>query len=143
MADRTPLFPSPSMLIVRRAMVDGLFGDSRVWKVLAFVIIGRRMLQRIMGSEPRDRRRRAHPPRRDADPARGDGSAAEALVRVVLRNPRREIEIEGARTVGALLAELDLDREAHLVICNGTLVPGDARLGDADTVEIRPVISGG
>ena len=53
MADRTPLFPSPSMLIVRRAMVDGLFGDSRVWKVLAFVIIGRRMLQRIMGSEPR------------------------------------------------------------------------------------------
>ncbi len=53
MADRTPIFPSPSMLIMRRAMVDGLFGDSRVWKVLAFVIIGRRMLQRIMGSEPR------------------------------------------------------------------------------------------
>ena len=53
MADRTPLFPSPSMLVMRRAMVDGLFGDSRVWKVLAFVIIGRRMLQRIMGSEPR------------------------------------------------------------------------------------------
>ena len=64
-------------------------------------------------------------------------------MRVALRNPRREIEIEGERTVGALLAELDLDREAHLVICNGTLVPGDARLGDADTVEIRPVISGG
>ena len=64
-------------------------------------------------------------------------------MRVVLRNPRREIEIEGGRTVGALLAELDLNREAHLVICNGTLVPGDARLGDADTVEIRPVISGG
>jgi hypothetical protein len=53
MAGRTPLFPSPSMLIVRRAMFDGLFGDSRFWKVLAFVIIGRRMLQRIMGSEPR------------------------------------------------------------------------------------------
>ena len=53
MADRTPLFPSPSMLVMRRAMVDGLFGDSRVWKVLAFVIIGRRMLQRIMGSQPR------------------------------------------------------------------------------------------
>jgi hypothetical protein len=53
MAARTPLFPSPSMLVMRRAMVDGLFGDSRAWKVLAFVIIGRRMLQRIMGSEPR------------------------------------------------------------------------------------------
>ncbi len=64
-------------------------------------------------------------------------------MRVVLRNPRREIEIEGERTVRALLAELDLDRESHLVICNGTLVPGDAHLGEADTVEIRPVISGG
>jgi sulfur carrier protein len=64
-------------------------------------------------------------------------------VKVVLRNPRREIEIQGERTVGSLLAELDLNREAHLVIRNGTLVPGDTRLGDADTVEIRPVISGG
>ena len=42
-----------------------------------------------------------------------------------------------------LLAELGLDREAHLVIRNGTLVPGDARLDDADAVEVRPVISGG
>jgi sulfur carrier protein len=64
-------------------------------------------------------------------------------VRVLLRNPKRELDIAGARTVGALLAELDLSREAHLVICNGTLVPGDARLGEGDTVEIRPVISGG
>ena len=64
-------------------------------------------------------------------------------MRVLLRNPRREIEIEGARSVGALLAKLDLDRESHLVICNGTLVPGDARLAETDTVEIRPVISGG
>jgi sulfur carrier protein len=64
-------------------------------------------------------------------------------VRVLLRNPRRELDVAGARTVGALLAELDLNREAHLVICNGTLVPGDARLDDGDTVEIRPVISGG
>jgi sulfur carrier protein len=53
------------------------------------------------------------------------------------------MEIEGARTVIALLDELHLNREAHLVICNGTLVPGDARLGPDDTVEIRPVISGG
>ena len=64
-------------------------------------------------------------------------------MKVLLRNPRRELDIDGARTVGALLAELDLNREGHLVICNGTLVPGDARLDDSDTVEIRPVISGG
>jgi sulfur carrier protein len=62
---------------------------------------------------------------------------------VVLRNPRRTIEVDGARTVIALLDELQLNREAHLVIRNGTLVPGDARLESADTVEIRPVISGG
>lgn len=62
---------------------------------------------------------------------------------VLLRNPRRTIEINGARTVGKLLDELGLNREAHLVICNGTLVPGDARLDDTDTIEVRPVISGG
>jgi sulfur carrier protein len=64
-------------------------------------------------------------------------------VRVLLRNPRRELDVAGARTVRALLTELGLDREAHLVIRNGTLVPGDERLDDLDVVEVRPVISGG
>jgi sulfur carrier protein len=64
-------------------------------------------------------------------------------VNVLLRNPRRTVEISGPRTVSALLDELGLSREAHLVIRNGTLVPGDDRLDDGDTVEIRPVISGG
>jgi hypothetical protein len=53
MARHVPLFPSPSMLVVRRAMTQGLFGESRMWKLIAFAIIGRRMLRRIMGSEPR------------------------------------------------------------------------------------------
>ncbi len=64
-------------------------------------------------------------------------------MKVRLRNPRREIEIDGTRRVHALLDELGLDREAHLVIRNGTLVPGDADLGEHDDVEVRPVISGG
>lgn len=64
-------------------------------------------------------------------------------MKVVLRNPRREIEVHGTRTVNALLAELSLVRESHLVIRNGELVPGDAALADDDTVEVRPVISGG
>lgn len=64
-------------------------------------------------------------------------------MKVQLRNPRREIEIDGSRTVNALLDELGLNREAHLVICNGTLVPGDARLATDDVVEVRPVVSGG
>lgn len=64
-------------------------------------------------------------------------------MRVLLRNPRREIEVAGSCRVHALLARLELNRESHLVIRDGTLVPGDAELLDGDTIEIRPVISGG
>lgn len=64
-------------------------------------------------------------------------------MKVLLRNPRRQLEIEGPRRVHALLAELDLNRESVLVIRGDTLVTGDAVLDDDDTVEIRPVISGG
>lgn len=64
-------------------------------------------------------------------------------MKVLLRNPRREIEIQGTRTVQRLLDELSLNREAHLVIRNGELVPGDGRLADEDVIEVRPVISGG
>ena len=49
----------------------------------------------------------------------------------------------GPITVGALLARLDLNPESVLVICDDTLVTRDERLGDATTVEIRPVMSGG
>jgi sulfur carrier protein len=64
-------------------------------------------------------------------------------VKVRLRNPPRELERSGGASVNELLDELGLNREAHLVIRNGTLVPGDARLTDDDVVEVRPVISGG
>jgi sulfur carrier protein len=64
-------------------------------------------------------------------------------MRVLLRNPRREIDVQGRRRVHALLAELGLAREGHLVIRNGTLVPGDAELDPDDEIEIRPVVSGG
>jgi sulfur carrier protein len=64
-------------------------------------------------------------------------------VKVLLRNPKREVVVAGPRSVRDLLGDLGLDREAHLVIRNGTLVPGDERLDDGDVVEVRPVISGG
>lgn len=64
-------------------------------------------------------------------------------MRVLLRNPRREIEVKGPITIVNLLQQLDIDRETVLVIRDGELVPGDETLRDEDLVEIRPVISGG
>lgn len=64
-------------------------------------------------------------------------------MKVFLRNPNREIFVSGRKNVRALLSELGLSREGHLVIRNGVLVPADGELTEDDTVEIRPVISGG
>ena len=64
-------------------------------------------------------------------------------MRVLLRNPRRELEVPGPLAVHALLERLEINRESVLVIRADTLVTGDAVLDDADVVEIRPVISGG
>lgn len=64
-------------------------------------------------------------------------------MKVVLRNPRREVEVPGPLSVSALLERLDLNPESVLVIQGDTLVTRDARLADADIVEIRPVTSGG
>lgn len=65
------------------------------------------------------------------------------MVKVLLRNPRRQLDVPGPVRVDALLARLDLQREAVLVIVDGTLVTGDTTLADGAEVEIRPVISGG
>lgn len=64
-------------------------------------------------------------------------------MRIVLQHPRRETEIQGPKTVGQLLKKLDLLPEAVLVIRGEELVTEDVALREDDTIEIRPVISGG
>lgn len=71
------------------------------------------------------------------------GTRENDRVKVVLRNPRREIDVRGPIRVHALLDRLQLNRESVLVIRGDSLVTGDALLADEDDVEVRPVISGG
>ena len=64
-------------------------------------------------------------------------------MKIILRNPRREIEIPGPMVADSLLRRLEINPETVLIICNGTLVPRDTRFTDDDEIELRPVISGG
>jgi sulfur carrier protein ThiS len=64
-------------------------------------------------------------------------------MRVVLRNPKRELDVPAPKNVAQLLQRLDVVPESVLVIRNDTLVTKDEVLGDDDIVEIRPVVSGG
>ncbi|MGC8626594.1 MAG: MoaD/ThiS family protein [Acidimicrobiales bacterium] len=64
-------------------------------------------------------------------------------VKVLLRNPRREVEVNAPVSVRDMLRQLGYRREAVLVIVNGTLVTGDATLDEGAEVEVRPVVSGG
>jgi sulfur carrier protein len=71
------------------------------------------------------------------------GSGDDGVVKVLLRNPRRELDVPGPVRVRALLDQLGINRESVLVIRGDTLVTGDELLAAEDTVEVRPVISGG
>lgn len=64
-------------------------------------------------------------------------------MKVKLRNPDRVVEVSGPKTVSALLAELDIVPEAVLVIRDATLLTRDEAVGEADELEVRPVLSGG
>ena len=64
-------------------------------------------------------------------------------MKVILRNPRREIEVGGKRRVKELLVELDILAGTVLVIRGDELLTGDTVVGDEDVLEVRPVMSGG
>jgi sulfur carrier protein len=64
-------------------------------------------------------------------------------MKVVLRNPPREVEVRGGRRVKDVLRELAIVPETVLVIRGDTLVTADQVVADDDTIELRPVMSGG
>jgi len=64
-------------------------------------------------------------------------------MKVLLRNPRREVEIAGGRRVKDVLRDLDVVPESVIVIRGDTLITADQIVHDGDTIELRPVMSGG
>lgn len=64
-------------------------------------------------------------------------------MKVLLRNPRREVDVPGPATVNVVLERLDIHRDSVIVIRGDELIAGDTLLADDDRVEVRPVISGG
>jgi sulfur carrier protein len=64
-------------------------------------------------------------------------------MKVILRNPAREVELHGRRRVRELLTELHVLPETVLVIRGRDLLTIDEVLAEDDVVELRPVISGG
>ena len=64
-------------------------------------------------------------------------------MRVILRNPRREVELDGIKRVGDLFRRLDLVSESFLAIRAGELCTIEDLVDDGDIIELRPVISGG
>jgi sulfur carrier protein len=64
-------------------------------------------------------------------------------VKVILRNPKREVEVSGKRRVRELLLELDILPSTVLVIRGNELLTSDTVVSDDDVLEVRPVMSGG
>jgi sulfur carrier protein ThiS len=64
-------------------------------------------------------------------------------MKVRLRNPDREVQVPGGRSVAAILGELGIAVDTVLVIRSGELITREVPVGDDDELEIRPVISGG
>jgi sulfur carrier protein len=64
-------------------------------------------------------------------------------MKVLLRNPRREVELDGVRRVSDLFRRLELVSESYLAIREGELLTSDDSVKEEDVIELRPVISGG
>lgn len=64
-------------------------------------------------------------------------------MKVLIRHEKRQVEVSGRRRVRDLLVELGVNPESVLVIRGTQLLTHDVQVGDEDTIELRPVVSGG
>ena len=64
-------------------------------------------------------------------------------MKVHLSHPTRNVELQGPKRVADIFKELQLIPEAFLVIRGRDLMTEDEVVADSDSIEVRPVISGG
>ena len=64
-------------------------------------------------------------------------------MKVHLSHPTRDVELQGPKRVADIFKELQLIPEAYLVIRGRDLMTEDEIVADGDSIEVRPVISGG
>ncbi len=64
-------------------------------------------------------------------------------MKVRLSHPTRDLELPGPKRVSDIFKELQLIPEAFLIIRGQDLMTEDEVVADGDSIEIRPVISGG
>ena len=64
-------------------------------------------------------------------------------MKVILRHPKREVIVEGPGNVRELLEHMNIVSESVLVIRGNDLLTRSDPVESDDTIELRPVISGG
>ena len=64
-------------------------------------------------------------------------------MKVHLSHPTRDVELLGPKRVADIFKELQLIPEAFLIIRGRDLMTEDEIVADGDSIEVRPVISGG
>ncbi len=64
-------------------------------------------------------------------------------MKVHLSHPTRDVVLQGPKRVADIFKELNLIPEAFLIIRGPDLMTEDETVADGDSIEIRPVISGG
>lgn len=71
------------------------------------------------------------------------GFVTRPSVKVLLTPQGREVEVERAKRVSDLLAQLSINPGTVLVIRGEQLLTDDAKLSVSDEIELRSVVSGG